>query len=315
MSESPKNALWVEKWRPRKVADCILPNETKQLFQDIIASGTMQNLLLTGTAGVGKTTVALALADEMGYDAKIINASLDNGIDTIRSEVTTFASRMSLGGNPKVVIFDEADYLNASSAQPALRGFIEAFHNNCRFIFTCNYKNRIIEPIHSRCTTIDFKIANTDKPVVAGQFMKRVCFILDQEGVKYDKKVVAEMVTKHFPDFRRVINELQRYSVGGTIDSGILLNVNESSYKELIEFMKVKNFNDVRKWVAKNSDASSTEVFRTLYDTLGDHIEPASIPQVILILADYSYKSGFVADQEINMLAALVEIMGTSKFK
>lgn len=312
---SLKNYLWTEKYRPTKISDCVLPNDIKKSFQNIVASGTMQNLLLTGTAGTGKTTIAKALCDEMGCDTLVINASLDSGIDVIRSQVTQFASSLSMGGNAKVVIFDEADYLNSNSTQPSLRGFIETFHNNCRFIFTCNFKNRLIEPIHSRCTVIDFKIASKDKPILAGQFLKRVCHILDKENITYDKKVVVELVTKHFPDFRRVINELQRYSASGTIDSGILLNVGEASYKELIGNMKDKNFTEVRKWVAKNSDASSTEIFRTLYDTIGESIEPQSIPQVILILADYSYKSGFVSDQEINTLAALVEIMGSSKFR
>lgn len=312
---SLKNSMWVEKYRPVRVADCILPVDIKKSFQNIVDSGNMQNLMLTGTAGVGKTTIAKAMCDEMGCDTLVINASLDAGIDVIRSQVTQFASSLSMGGNTKVVIFDEADYLSPNSTQPALRGFIEAFHNNCRFIFTCNFKNRLIEPIHSRCTVIDFKITNKDKPSLAGQFFKRVCFILDEENITYDKKVVVELVTKHFPDFRRIINELQRYSASGTIDSGILLNVGEASYKELIGYMKEKNFNEVRKWVAKNGDASTSEIFGTLYDLLGDYIEPSSIPQVILILADYGYKASFVANQEINTLAALVEIMGSAKFK
>lgn len=312
---SLKNSLWTERYRPTKIADCILPSTVKKSFQDIVDSGVMQNLLLTGSAGVGKTTIAKALCDEMGCDSLVINASLDNGIDVIRSQVTQFASSLSMGGNSKVVIFDEADYLNANSAQPALRGFIETFHNNCRFIFTCNFKNRLIEPIHSRCTVIDFKIAAKDKPTLAGQFLKRVCFILDEEKITYDKKVVVELVTKHFPDFRRVINELQRYSVSGTIDSGILINVGEASYKELISNMKDKNFTEVRKWVAKNSDASSTEIFRSLYDMLSESLEPASVPQAILILADYGYKSAFVSDAEINNIAAMVELMGSCRFK
>lgn len=312
---SLKNSLWVEKYRPAKISECILPTEVKNSFQAIVDSGVMQNLLLTGTAGVGKTTIAKALCNEMGCDSLVINASLDSGIDVIRSQVTQFASSLSMEGNSKVVIFDEADGLNANSVQPALRGFIEAFHNNCRFIFTCNFKNRLIEPIHSRCTVIDFKVSNKDKPVLAGQLFKRVCNILDLENVTYDKKVVAELITKHFPDFRRVINELQRYSASGTIDSGILLNVGEESYKELIKNMKEKNFNEVRKWIAKNSDSSSTELFRTLYDMLADTMKPASIPQAILILADYGYRSAFVADAEINNIAAMVELMSGCEFK
>lgn len=310
-----KNYVWSEFYRPKSIDECILPDEIKQSFRDVVSSGVLQNMLLTGTAGIGKTTVALALAEEMGYDTLVINASLENGIDVIRSQVTQFASSLSMGGNPKVVIFDEADYLNANSTQPSLRGFMQTFTNNCRFIFTCNYKNRMIEPIHSRCTVIDFKVSNKDKPALAGQLFKRVCSILKQEGVDYDKKVVAELITKHFPDFRRVINELQRYSVSGKIDSGILVNVGEESYKELIGGLKDKSFNNVRKWVAQHSDGSSVEIFRTLYDTLGEHIQPAALPQLILILADYSYKDCFVADKEINTMACFVEIMGSVKFK
>lgn len=312
---SLKNSLWVEKYRPTKVSECILPADIKKDFQSIVDSGTMQNLLLTGTAGIGKTTIAKAMCDEMGCDTLIINASLDNGIDVIRSQVTQFASSLSMGGNSKVVIFDEADYLNPNSTQPSLRGFIESFHNNCRFIFTCNFKNRLIEPIHSRCTTIDFKIANKDKPKLAGQFFKRISTILENEGITYDEKVVVELITKHFPDFRRIINELQRYSSSGTIDSGILLNIGEASYKELFENLKNKNFNEVRKWVAKNSDASASEIFRTLYDMLNNNMVPASIPQAILIFADYGYKDAFCVDKEINITAAMVELMGSCQFK
>jgi DNA polymerase III delta prime subunit len=310
-----KQYIWSEFYRPKTIAECILPADIKKTFTDIVESGTMQNLLLTGTAGVGKTTVALALAEEMGYDALVINASLDNGIDILRSKVQQFASSRSLSGNPKVVIFDEADYLNANSIQPALRGFIQTFHNNCRFIFTCNYKNRIIEPIHSRLTEVNFKIVAKDKPVLAGQFFKRLIHILTTENIEFDKKVVAELVSKHFPDLRKVLNELQRYSVGGVIDSGILLNIDESSYKELVGYLKDKNFTEVRKWVAKNSDSTSTEILGTLYNMMSDVMEPQSIPQAVMIIADYSYKSAFVSNQEINTTASLVEIMAGVKFK
>lgn len=310
-----KQYIWSEFYRPKTIAECILPTDIKKTFTDIVESGTMQNLLLTGTAGVGKTTVALALAEEMGYDALVINASLDNGIDILRSKVQQFASSRSLSGNPKVVIFDEADYLNANSIQPALRGFIQTFHNNCRFIFTCNYKNRIIEPIHSRLTEVNFKIIAKDKPVLAGQFFKRLIHILTTENIEFDKKVVAELVSKHFPDLRKVLNELQRYSVGGVIDSGILLNIDESSYKELVGYLKDKNFTEVRKWVAKNSDSTSTEILSTLYNMMSEVMEPQSIPQAVMIIADYSYKSAFVSNQEINTTAALVEIMAGVKFK
>lgn len=310
----PKNYVWSERYRPTLVEDCILPDELKQPFRDIVKSGVMQNMLLAGTSGTGKTTISLALANEMGYDAKIINASLDSGIDVLRSDITTFASRLSLEGKPKVVIFDEADFLSSQTVQPALRGFMQTFTNNCRFIFTCNYKSRIIEAIHSRCAVVEFKIQSKDKPALASQMFKRVCKILKDENVEYDKKVVVELITKHFPDFRRVIEELQRYSVSGTIDSGILLDVTRDAYKNLFAHMKEKNFTEVRKWVALNADASSTEVFRTLFELSSTYMEPKSIPQAILILADYSYKAAFVADQEINMVAAFVEIMASCNF-
>lgn len=314
-SEVIRNSIWVEKYRPKKIEDCILPETTKDTFRNIVASGVMQNLLLKGTSGVGKTTIALALAEEMGYDALVINASLDAGIDVIRSEVTRHASSLSLSGNPKMVIFDEADYLSASSVQPALRGFIEQFHNNCRFIFTCNFENRIIDPIHSRCSVIDFKISGEDKPTIASLMFKRACSILKKEGIEFDKKVVAQLITKHFPDFRRVLNELQRYSVSGKIDSGILLNLSESSFKELLDQLKAKNFNEVRKWVGVNSDMSAAELFRSLYDHSNDYVLPASLPQLIIILADYGYKDAFVTDKEINIMAAMVEIMASIKWK
>lgn len=311
---SVENMIWVEKYRPKTIDECILPDSIKATFNSIIESGNMQNLLLTGSAGVGKTTIARALTEQMGYDTMVINASLDNGIDTLRTKVQQFASTKSMTGGLKVVIFDEADYLNPNSIQPALRGFIEAFHKNCRFIFTCNYKSRIIEPIHSRCTTIDFKIESKDKPKLAGAFFKRVTHILEAEHVSYDKKVVAELVSKHFPDFRRVLNELQRYSVGGTIDTGILLTLEETTFRELVTHMKDKNFTEVRKWVAKN-DASIDEVFGTLYSSMSDHVDPSSIPQLVLIMADYGYKAAFVSNQEINMAAAFVEMMSAVKFK
>ena len=307
--------LWVEKYRPQSIDECVLPESIKQVFKDYIKQGQLPNFLLTGTAGIGKTTVAKALCNEIGAEYLFVNGS-DEGrsIDVLRTTIRGFASSVSLTDAKKIVIIDEADYMNAQTIQPALRSFIEEFSANCRFIFTCNYKNRIIEPLHSRCAVIDFKIDGKDKPELAGTFFKRAISILKQEGIEYDPKVVAELVTKHFPDFRRVLNELQRYSVSGKIDSGILVNVSKESFKELVRNLKEKNFTEVRKWVGKNSDGESTFVFREIYDTASETLEKASIPQLVLILADYQYKGAFVADQEINLMAALTEIMSSCKF-
>lgn len=307
--------LWVEKYRPQKIDDCVLPDSLKATFKEYISKGELPNFLFAGSAGVGKTTVAKALCNEIGAEYLMINGSEESGIDTLRTKIKGFASTVSLTDAKKVVILDEADYLNANSTQPALRGFIEEFSNNCRFIFTCNFKNRIIEPLHSRCAVIEFKIDNAEKPKVAAAFFKRIVDILKNEQVEFDQKVVAELVTKYFPDFRRVLNELQRYSVSGKIDSGILVNVSEESYKELIKMMKEKNFSEVRKWVAKNSDSDSVALFRQLYDSASTTIEPQSIPQLVLFLAEYQYKAAFVADHELNIMAALTEIMAHCKFK
>lgn len=307
--------LWVEKYRPQTIDDCVLPKKLKDTFKEFIQSGQLPNFLFCGSAGVGKTTVAKALCNEIGAEYLFINGSEESGIDTLRTKIKAFASSVSLTDSKKVVILDEADYLNPNSTQPALRAFIEEFSSNCRFIFTCNYKNRIIEPLHSRCSVIDFKIDNSEKAEVAGSLFKRVNSILKQESIEFDPKVVAELVTKHFPDNRRVINELQRYSVSGKIDSGILLNVTEENFKELVKHMKDKNFTEVRKWVAKNSDSESINIFRQLYDTASINIEPPSIPQLVLILADYQYKAAFVADGELNLMAALTEVMAQCKFK
>jgi DNA polymerase III delta prime subunit len=307
--------LWVEKYRPQKIDDCVLPQALKDTFRQYVEQGELPNFLFTGSAGVGKTTIAKALCNEIGAEYMMINGSEESGIDTLRTKIKGFASTISLTDAKKVVILDEADYLNANSTQPALRGFIEEFANNCRFILTCNFKNRIIEPIHSRCSVIEFKIDNKDKQEIAATFYKRVAQILKQEQIEFDPKVVVELVMKHFPDYRRILNELQRYSVSGKIDSGILVNMSEESFKSLIKLLKEKDFTEVRKWVSKNSDSDTTSLFRELYDSAATTIEPNSVPQLVLILADYQYKAAFVADHELNIMAALTEIMAQCKFK
>jgi len=306
--------LWSEKYRPQTIDECILPAGLKKTFHEYIAAGQLPNFLFHGTAGVGKTTVARALCNEIGADYMFINGSDESGIDVLRSKIRGFASSVSLTDSKKVVILDEADYLNPNSTQPALRAFIEEFANNCRFILTCNFKNRIIEPLHSRCAVIDFKITGSEKQEIAGQFFKRVCNILRTENIDFDQKVVAELVTKHFPDYRRILNELQRYSVSGKIDSGIFVNLSGETFKQLYKLMKEKNFTEVRKWAAINSDGDTVRVFRELYDNATTIIAPASIPQLVLILADYSYKSAFVSDHELNLMACLTEVMGECKF-
>jgi len=307
--------LWVERYRPQTIDDCVLPKSLKETFKQFIATGELPNFLFCGTAGVGKTTVAKALCNEIGAEYLLINGSEESGIDVLRTKIKSFASTVSLTDSKKVIILDEADYLNPNSTQPALRAFIEEFSNNCRFIFTCNYKNRIIEPLHSRCSVIEFKIENNEKQEIAATFFKRLSTILKSENIEFDQKVVAELLTKYFPDYRRVLNELQRYSVSGRIDAGILLNVTEESFKELIKNMKDKNFTEVRKWVAKNSDSDSINIFRQLYDSASTVMEVSSIPQLVIILADYSYKAAFVADHELNLMAALTEVMAQCKMK
>ncbi len=315
MDVSENAFLWCEKYRPQKIDDCVLPDGLKKTFYDYIKQGELPNFLFCGTAGVGKTTVAKALCNEIGAEYLFINGSEESGIDVLRTKIKSFASTVSLTDAKKVVILDEADYLNANSTQPALRGFIEEFANNCRFIFTCNFKNRIIEPLHSRCSVIDFKIDNKDKAKVAANFFKRVSEILKLEQIEFDQKVVAELVTKYFPDYRRVLNELQRYSVSGKIDSGILVNLSDESYKELVIHLKEKDFTSARKWIGKNSDIDTITLFRSLYDKATEYMEPSSIPQMVLILADYQYKAAFVADHELNSMAALTELMTSCKFK
>ena len=310
-----KNYLWVEKYRPQNIDDCILPDTIKTTFRQMVESGEAQNLLLSGGAGCGKTTIAKALCIELDTDYIIINCSEDGNIDTLRTKIRNFASTVSLSGSKKIVILDEFDYSNAQSTQPALRGFIEEFSENCRFILTCNFKNRIIEPLHSRCTTINFTVPKKEKPTLASQFMDRVKYILDNEDVSYEEKVVVEVIMKHFPDFRRIINELQRYSVSGGIDVGILTQIGEIHIKDLVSYMKDKDFTNARKWAVENLDNSPSELFRKIYDGLYEHISSSSIPQAVLILAEYQYKSAFVADQEINLVACIVELMMGCEFK
>ena len=305
--------LWVEKYRPRNIEDCVLPADIKQTFFDI--KGEIPNMILSGTAGTGKTTIAKALCEMHNCDYILINGSEESGIDVLRTKIKNFASTVSLQGGNKVVILDEADYLNAQSTQPALRGFIEEFHKNCRFIFTCNYKNRLIAPLHSRCTVIDFKIPPSERPRLASVFMARLMMILDTEGVKWNSEVLQELVMKHFPDFRRTINELQRYSVSGSIDVGILSNIADESVNELIGHIKTKRFTDMRKWIAQNVDNDPVRLFRNIYDKLYEVLEPQSIPNAVIIIADYSYKSAFVVDQEVNTVACLTELMMECRWK
>jgi replication factor C small subunit len=308
-----EHLLWTEKYRPQTVDDCILPDRLKQPFQEYVNQKQIPNLLLAGGAGVGKTTIAKAMCNEIGCDFMVINGSDESGIDTFRTKIKNYASSMSLTGGRKVIIIDEADYLNPNSTQPALRNAIEEFASNCSFIFTCNYKNRIIEPLHSRCAVIDFGLKNGEKAKMASAFFKRTQSILQSEKIDADEKVLAELVKKHFPDFRRVLNELQRYSQFGKIDTGILVQIADISIDELSKHIVAKDFGAIRKWVASH-EIDNTTLFRKLYDTLSDTLKPSSIPQAGVILADYQYKAAFVADQEINTVACLTEIMVNCEF-
>ena len=307
--------LWVEQYRPKTIDDCILPDSLKSLFSAFIKKGEISNMLFSGTAGIGKTTVAKALCNQMNCDWIMINGSEEGGIDVLRNKIKNFASTVSLSGGKKVVILDEADYLNPQSTQPALRGFVEEFHKNCRFILTCNFKNRIIEPLHSRFSNIEFKVNPKDKPKLASRLFERAIYILKEKNVSYEDKVLVELITKHFPDFRKLINELQRYSVSGSIDAGILVNVSDENLKTLVTHLKGKAFSDMRKWVVNNLDNDPVKIFRKIYDTLYTNLEPSTIPHAVLIIADYQYKSAFVADQEINLVACLTELMSQVKFK
>ena len=307
--------LWVEKYRPNTIDDAILPNELKTTFSKFVTNGECPNLLLSGSAGCGKTTVAKAMLEQLGCTYMMINGSEESGIDVLRNKIKNFASTVSLEGGRKYVILDEADYLNPQSTQPALRGFIEEFSKNCGFILTCNFRNRIIEPLHSRCSTVEFRIPAEEKPQLAMDFMKRCGNILDSENVKYNKKVVASLIQKFFPDWRRVLNELQRYSASGEIDAGILVNLSEDSVKELLSFLKNKEFTNVRRWIVNNLDNDPSRIYRRIYDSLYDNLDNRTIPNAVLVLADYSYKSAFVADQEINLLACMTELMQNCEFK
>ena len=309
-----EHLLWTEKYRPQTVSDCILPERLKTVFQEYVNQKQIPNLLLSGGAGVGKTTVAKAMCNEIGCDYMVINGSDESGIDVFRTKIKNYASSMSLSGGRKVIIIDEADYLNPNSTQPALRNAIEEFASNCSFIFTCNYKTRIIEPLHSRCAVVDFGLQNGEKAQMASAFFKRIEFVLDSEKVDYDKKVIAELIKKHFPDFRRVINELQRYSQLGKIDVGILSQIGDISITQIVKHLKEKDFASVRKWAA-TTEVDNTTFFRKLYDSLYDIMKPQSIPQTVLILADYQYKQAFVADAELNLVACLTEIMANAEFK
>ena len=312
---SKSEFLWVEKYRPKTIDECVLTKDLKDTFNGIVKSGELHNMLLSGTAGTGKTTVAKALCNELGLDWMLINGSEESGIDVLRNKIKQFASTVSLSGGIKVIILDEADYLNAQSTQPALRGFIEEFSNNCRFILACNFKNRLIEPLHSRCAVVEF---NTNKKQLAGlasKFMGRLKDILDKEGITYNEKVIAELIIRHAPDWRRVIGECQRYSTTGEIPAAILIGNSDQSIAEVITHLKAKDFKSMRAWVANNATLDSSSIFRKVYDVLSDYAEPAGVPSAVLVLADYQYKAAFVADKELNMVACLTELMANVAWK
>ena len=306
--------LWVEKYRPKTIEETILPCDLKQTFQQFVDQKNIPNLILSGTAGVGKTTVARAMLEQLGCDYIIINGSMNGNIDTLRNEILNFASSVSLSGGRKYVILDEADYLNANSTQPALRNFMEEFSRNCGFILTCNFKNRIIEPLHSRCSVIDFKISKKAMAKLATQFFKRVTVILESEKIEYDQKVVAEVINKHFPDWRRVLNELQRYSATGKIDSGILANMTEASIKELVGLLKNQNYTEIRKWVRNNLDTDVNYLYNQFYEVSSDICSPRTAPVLVVSLAKYQYQNAFAANPEINFMAFLVEVMIECEF-
>lgn len=315
MMESNRDEfLWVEKYRPKRIADCILPDSLKDTFQKFVQDKQIPNLLLTGTAGIGKTTVAKAMLEEIGADYIVINGSLDGLMDTLRNRIVGYASTVSFWGGRKYVILDEADYLS-HHVQPALRNFMEQYSHNCGFILTCNFRNKIIEPLHSRCSTIEFKISNKDKPAIAAQFMSRACEILQTEGVSYEKAVVAELIKRHIPDWRRVLNELQRYSALGPIDAGILGHLVDVDLKTLVKHLKEKDFASMRKWVGNNSTVDQNTVYRQLYDMAYEVLKPNSIPGLVLTLADYQYKAAFAVNPEINLAACLTQIMVDSEWK
>ena len=311
----PDTFLWVEQYRPKTVDECILPKTLKTQLQSYVDKQDISNLILAGGPGVGKTTAARAMLEQIGATYMFINGSEESGIDVLRTKIKNFASTVSLEGGRKYLILDEADYLNPQSTQPALRGFMEEFHSNCGFILTCNYKNKLIAPLHSRCGVVDFTIPKSEKAGLAGQFFKRAISILEENEIKYNEKVVAELINNHFPDWRRILNELQRYSVSGEIDAGILVNLGEKNIKDLMGMMKNKEFTNVRKWVVENIDNDPDTLFRAVYDNLYNHLDPSTIPHVVVIRGEYQYKNAFVADAEINMVACLTEIMARGKFK
>lgn len=308
--------LYVEKYRPQTIEDTILPAGIKKSFEEFVQNGEIPNLLLSGSAGVGKTTIAKALCNELGADFIVINGS-DEGrlIDTLRTKIKNFASTVSLSGGAKVVILDEADYINADSVQPALRNFIEEFSSNCRFIFTCNYKNRIIPALHSRCTVIDFSITPDEKQRLASVFLARLMHICDEEKIQYDQKVLVELILKFFPDFRRCLNEVQRYGASGVIDSGLLATLSEEKLTPLMDMMQEKDWKGMRKWVGQNSDQDFNTLFRKIFNALETRLEASSVPACVLIIAEYQYKSAFAMDSEINFVACMTEIMSECKFK
>lgn len=309
------NELWCEKYRPKTISECILPKHLKETFKEIVATGEVPNMLFTGTAGLGKTTVARAICNELDLDYILINASESGNIDTLRGKIKQFASTISLQGGYKVVILDEADYLNAQSTQPALRGFIEEFSNNCRFILTCNFKNKIIEPLHSRCGVVEFNTSKKDMVQLCGQFMQRVMSILKDEGVSVSNPdLVAELIMRHAPDWRRILNELQRHSRGGELQLDVLSGSTSGNIADLFKHLKGKDFKQMRQWVANNMDVDSSAIFRGIYDTMNDNVTPNSIPQLVLILADYQFKAAFVADAELNVVACMTEVMANVEF-
>ena len=312
----PSDFLWVEKYRPRTVSDCVLPESTKQVFQQIVDKGEIPNMMFTGTAGLGKTTIAKAICNQLGCDYIIVNGSEEGNIDTLRNKIKRFASTVSLAGDVKVVILDEADYLNPQSTQPALRGFIEEFSDNCRFILTCNFKNRIIEPLHSRCGVYEFNITKKDLPELCVKFLQRSQMILKEENVEVpDTKLLAEVIMRFAPDWRRVLGELQRSSGSGVLDLSSLGSKANGNYDSLFASLKSKDFKKMRAWVSNNIDVDSSVIFRSIYDNMYEKADPSSIPQLVLILADYQYKNAFVADHELNMVACMTEIMANVEFK
>jgi DNA polymerase III delta prime subunit len=307
--------LWVEKYRPRTVSECILPESLKSTFSEIVENEQVPNMLLTGTAGLGKTTVARAICNQLNLDYILINGSEEGNIDTLRTKIKHFASTVSLEGDLKVVILDEADYLNAQSTQPALRGFIEEFSDNCRFIMTCNFKNRVIEPLHSRCSIYEFNTSKKDMQKLCAEFFARTMYVLEQEGIVVESKdEIANLIMRYAPDWRRVLNELQRSSIGGKLNIAMLQTASDQ-YDDLFEHLKKKDFKKMRKWVSDNMDVDSSVVFRSIYDSMYEKVEPSSIPQLVLYLADYQYKNAFVADHELNMVACMTEIMANVEFQ